>query len=197
MPFPSLISCKILIYKYNFIPWACSRVQSRVCKTSTPIFNTKNGVKKKEKKKIKKTQQKQTRPSAEPLGVNCKWVLKNWPSHLGSTSHLSQTNEAPCASKWDWSPFKSRHWTPGFWILRAAPRSPWKPSISPPHPSPTHSPHHPILHWSDVATGTRQSFQLHQYSLIHRESWQQILDCITGWMFSFVTARSVWNGILN
>lgn len=107
------------------------RVQSAVSKTSTPIFNSKKWTKKMERKTPK---QKQTTPRAEPLGVNCKWVLKNWPSHLGSTSHLSQTNEAPRASKWDWSPFESRQWTPPFWILRAAPHSPWKPSVS---PSPT------------------------------------------------------------
>lgn len=61
--------------------------------------------------------------NAEAPGVNCKWVLKNWHSHLGSTSHPSQTNEAPSASKWDWSPFETRHRTLGFWILRKVPLS--------------------------------------------------------------------------
>lgn len=55
----------------------------------------------------------------------------------------------------------------------------------------------PPTQWEEEKKRTRWSFQLHQYSLIHRESWQQVLDCITGWMFSFVTVRSVWNGILN
>lgn len=99
-----------------------------------------------EEKEKKNTKQKQTTPSAEPLGVNRKWVLKNWPSHLGSTSHLSQTNEAPRASKWDWSPFESRLWARGSWILRAAPRSPWKPSTPRP-PSGSSQPSHPPLEW--------------------------------------------------
>lgn len=53
--------------------------------------------------------------------VNCKWVLKNWCRHLGSASHPSQTNEAPPASKWDWSPFETWHRTLGSWILRKVP----------------------------------------------------------------------------
>lgn len=53
--------------------------------------------------------------------VNCKWVLKNWCRHLGSASHPSQTNEAPPASKWDWSPFETWHKTLGSWILRKVP----------------------------------------------------------------------------
>ena len=69
------------------------------------------------KRKNKKTM------NAEAPSVNCKWVLKNWHSHLGSTSHPSQTNEAPSASKWDWSPFETRHRTLGFWILRKVPLS--------------------------------------------------------------------------
>ncbi len=128
--------------------------------------------------------------NAEALSVNCKWVLKNWHSHLGSTSHPSQTNEAPSASKWDWSPFETRHRTLRFWIWRKVPLAmeTHEPALPP----------HPILHWRDVEKrGPGGVFQLHQYSLIHRESWQQIFNCMTGWMFSFVTVRSDWNGILN
>lgn len=86
--------------------------------------------------------------NAEPPSVSCKWVLKNWHSHLGSTSHPSQTNEAPSASKWDWSPFETRHRTLGFWILRKVPlamETQYKPTRpASPRPSP---PSHPPLEW--------------------------------------------------
>lgn len=134
--------------------------------------------------------------NSEPPSVKCKWVLKNWHSHLGSTSHPSQTNEVSSASKWDWSPFETRRRTLGFWILRKVPLS-----METLCGLTLHPPSHPPLEWCRNRDPVRTFFfffpQLHQYSLIHRESWQQILNCITGWMFPFVTLRSVENGILN
>lgn len=80
--------------------------------------------------------------------------LKNWHSHLGSTSHPSQTNEAPAASKWDWFASETSHATPGRWILKTQ----------------TSVPSSTV--W--CREETQRSFQLHQYSLIHRESWQRL-----------------------
>ena len=100
--------------------------------------------------------------NSEPPSVNCKWVLKNWHSHLGSTSYPSQTNEAPVASKWDWSPFEIRHRTLGLRILRKVP-------LSMETQSRATLPPHPIFHWSDVETKTQWSFSTS--SIFTHSSW--------------------------
>ena len=80
--------------------------------------------------------------------------LKNRRSLLGSTSHPSQTNEAPPppppprASKWDWSAFfETRHRTLGFWIWRKVPLAMETQCTSPPPLPLPPSAFHPPLEW--------------------------------------------------
>lgn len=100
--------------------------------------------------------------------VNCKWVLKNWHSHLGSTSHPSQTNEAPTASKWDWYLlfWDFIHNTGVLNIERGASFHGEEPIRETPHPPLSYS-----LRWcKKKKMGKRriESFhQVHQYSVIH------------------------------
>lgn len=116
-----------------------------------------------------KKKKKKNPMNAEAPGVSSKWVLKNWHSHVDSTTHPSQTNEAPTASKWDWSPFETRLRTVGFWILRKVPVSVNTQCRSPPtHPPP---PPTPILPTGVESRkkGTRLSFSTS--SIFTHSSW--------------------------
>lgn len=58
----------------------------------------------------------QTTKANATVCLYCKWLLKNWHSHLANTSHLSQTNEGlVLQSEIDISLWTS---TRIFWILR-------------------------------------------------------------------------------
>lgn len=99
------------------------------------------------------------------LNSYCKWDLKNWHSHPSSAPHLSQTNEGPePQSEIDISFWASQGI---FWIWRRVSCSRGTQRLllfSFPH-----------LH----ANNNRKKwpgyiFGVHQYSLIHRVSWQLI-----------------------
>lgn len=101
----------------------------------------------------------------------CKWDLKNWHSHLSSAPHLSQTNEGLESQ----SEIDISFWTSQgiFWIWRGVPQSQGI-QRAPPLSS------FPHLH----ANNNRKKwpwciFCVHQYSLIHRVSWQ--LKCRQAW----------------
>lgn len=125
--------------------------------------------------------------------VNCKWVLKNWHSHLGSTSHPSQTNEAPTASKWDWYLlfWDFIHNTGVLNIERGASFHGEEPIRETPHPPLSYS-----LRWCKKKKWEKDALRVFikfiNIQSFTVESWQ-VLDSecyeMTGWMFSFVTVR--------
>lgn len=100
--------------------------------------------------------------NSEPPSVNCKWVLKNWHSHLGSTSYPSQTNEAPRCFKVRLISFWDSAQSTGI-------QNTEKGASLHGNPEREHPPPHPIFHWSDVETKTRRSFSTS--SIFTHSSW--------------------------
>lgn len=122
----------------------------------------------------------------------CKWDLKNWHSHLSSAPHLSQTNEGPEPQ----SEIDISFWTSQgiFWIWRGVPRSQGSQRA-------LHLSSSPHLHTNNNRERGKKwpgyIFCVHQYSLIHRASWQ--LKCQQPWVWNPLccSVEDVWNWVWN